>query len=113
MNYQAVARDADGNPKADSSLSVTINLSQTPTLSVIQYTEVHSVQTNAFGLFNLVIGQGTPTFQDFQSVSWETGTVYLNVVIGSLDLGTTQLQSVPYALYSGSTQNRRVEVRLE
>ncbi len=28
MNYQAVARDADGNPIADSSLSVTINLSQ-------------------------------------------------------------------------------------
>ncbi|MEQ9188627.1 MAG: hypothetical protein RLP15_12900, partial [Cryomorphaceae bacterium] len=105
INYQAVARDADGNPLADTSLSVTISLSQTASLSVTQYIEVWSVQTNDYGLFTLVIGEGSPTLGTFLDVTWETGTVWLNVQVGSLDMGTSQLMSVPYALYAENSDD--------
>ncbi|NQV52154.1 MAG: hypothetical protein HQ500_03180, partial [Flavobacteriales bacterium] len=105
INYQAVARNADGEPFADTTLDVTITLAQNASLSTTQYIEVHSVQTNTYGLFSLIIGDGTPTLGTFLDVTWETGTVFLNVQIGSLDMGTTQMMSVPYALFAESSDD--------
>ena len=103
INYQAVARDAAGNALADTSLSITINLSADQSMATLDYSESWSVTTNRFGLFTIVIGHGTPLSGTFSAIDWSGGNMYLQVEISTLDMGTTQLMSVPYALYSGST----------
>ena len=40
------------------------------------------------------------TVDDFTSVDWGNGTYYINVKVDGVDLGTSQLLSVPYALYA-------------
>ena len=105
INYQAVARNADGEPLADTTLDIRINIASDINLSNIDYAEVHALTTNRFGLFTLIIGEGAPLNGIFSGISWETGEKYLNVEIGDLDMGTTKLMSVPYALYAASAGN--------
>jgi hypothetical protein len=64
------------------------------------------VTTNEFGLYTLKIGEGEATVGEMNTVKWETGNKYIRVSIdpqgGSqfTDAGTTQLLSVPYAIYA-------------
>ena len=107
MNYQAVARDVNGNELASKSLTVKLAVkSKSGVNYTTQYEETHSVTTNAYGLFTLVIGQGTVTSGTFASIPWSSYDMYLNVSVddgnGYVDLGKTQLVSVPYAFVSGS-----------
>jgi hypothetical protein len=106
FNYQGIARDAKGNPMAKQMLA--LKLSVLPTLDALfsEYEEVQTVITNDFGLYSLQIGNGTPIKGEMKTVKWETGNKYIKVMIdptgGSnfLDAGTTQLLSVPYAIYA-------------
>ena len=56
QNYQAVIRDANGIPLVNQKVYLRIDLTNNNTT---YYTEGHDVNTNEFGLVNLVIGQGT------------------------------------------------------
>src|ERR1043165_476171 len=106
MNYQAIARDAGGNPlpNRNISLRLTINEGINPGFSV--YQETQTAQTNQFGLFTLKIGLGNPTQGSFPNINWSTGNKYLlveydpNGGTNYLNMGSTQLVSVPYALYA-------------
>jgi len=68
------------------------------------YAETHALTTNSVGLFNTVFGNGTPEQSAFDSINWAATTKFLQVEIdlgeGYVDMGTTQLLSVPYALRS-------------
>ncbi len=106
FNYQAIARDLQGNELTDSLLHLRVSLLKGNTLV---YSENHTQTTNAFGLFTLVIGQGTPNSVDsFASVPWVDGNIFLKIEVenktgGFEQVGVpTQLFSVPYALYAGS-----------
>jgi Carboxypeptidase regulatory-like domain len=78
--------------------------------TVADYEETQNVITNEFGLYALQIGSGTPTASftalGMTNVKWETGNKYIRVAIdpkGGSDyavIGTTQLLSVPYAMYA-------------
>ena len=57
INYQAVARDLTGAEMANTPIVVQVQIMNS-SLSVV-YQEDHSTSTNAFGLFNVVVGQGT------------------------------------------------------
>jgi hypothetical protein len=105
INYQAVARTADGAPLADTTLDVSLLIGQDVDLTVVDYAEIHSITTNAYGLFTLIIGQGAPTDGSFTAIDWTVGEKYLNVQVGTLDMGTTQLMSVPFALYAATSGN--------
>jgi hypothetical protein len=63
---------------------------------------VHAVSfnSNSIGMVNIVIGNGTPTFGSFVSITWSNGIAY-EVYVNSNLVGTKQVfLSVPYALYS-------------
>jgi len=68
------------------------------------FAETHALTTNSVGLFNTVFGSGTPEQSAFDSINWAATTKFLQVEIdlgeGYVDMGTTQLLSVPYALRS-------------
>jgi hypothetical protein len=108
INYQAIARNTSGVEMTNSALTVRISIATDQAASNIVFQESHSVTTNAFGLFNLVIGSGTQlSTNGFSAISWATSAYYLKVEVdagsGFTDMGTTQLMSVPYALYAAAS----------
>ena len=110
INYQAVARGTTGLELQLTPLVVRLGIYSDLNATIQVYEESHAVTTNAFGLFNVVIGQGTqisPTA--FNTISWGTGSYFLKVEIdggtGFTNMGTTQLLSVPYALFAQNSAN--------
>ena len=109
INYQAVARNESGGLLADQAIHVKIALLDSTASGTVLYEEVHALTTNAFGLFNLVIGQGDSLAGDFNAIPWGDGAKFLKVAIDQrggndfIEMGTTQLLSVPYALYAAKS----------
>lgn len=111
LNYQAVARTADGVIIPTQSISVRFSVLDGSVSGTTLYSETHQTTTNSYGLFTLSIGKGTPVTATFSSINWASGTdKFLKVEIApgggsNYQLqGTTQLLSVPYALYSEKTR---------
>jgi len=106
INYQGVARDNEGTPYASKSIAVRISILKDAAGGEVEYSETHKLQTNQFGLFTLVIGQGTKITGDFAFISWAVGNKWLQVEIDpnggtSFSLaGSQQLMTVPYAFYA-------------
>ncbi|MBN1133263.1 MAG: tail fiber protein [Bacteroidales bacterium] len=55
FSYQAVLRDSDGTIRDNETVNLVVELIQN---DVSVYSETHSVVTNAFGAFTIVVGQG-------------------------------------------------------
>jgi hypothetical protein len=105
--YQAVVRDASGQPLANAALTTRFTLhEQTPTGS-ISYQETHSTTTSSEGLIALTFGVGTPSIGTFETINWSQTIKFLQVETdlgnGFTEIGTQQLMSVPFALYSGTS----------
>lgn len=108
FNYQAVARNSQGQfiPNANINLRLTL-LSGSATGTPV-FSETRRVTTNNVGLFSVVIGGpgATTTTGNLATVDWSAGNMYLRVEADPLGgtsfvaLGSTELVSVPYALYS-------------
>ena len=106
INYQAVARDASGNPLVNQTLNVTYEIRQSSPTGTSVYTETHTgISTNQFGLFTAEIGGGTPSVGTFAGINWGTGLYYLYVEVNGDPMGSSQLLSVPYALYAKQSAN--------
>ncbi len=105
FNYQGIARDNTGNPLGFQNLSIKIGILASP-VAQPSFEEIHQVKTNEFGLYTLQIGKGQPIAGSMQSVQWESGNQYIQVAIDPsggtnyIEAGTTQLLSVPYAIYA-------------
>lgn len=103
--YQAEARDDRGRLLADKKLEVFIYIIQENPESEPAYGESHSLVTNSYGMFTLLIGDGEIVEGDFSTIEWSKYSHYLNVQVKkgkkeAVDMGTTQFLSVPYALHS-------------
>ena len=102
--YQAAARDAQGQSLVNAAVNVRFTLHEGAANGAASYAETHALTTNSLGLFNTVFGNGTPEQSAFDSINWAATTKFLQVEIdlgeGYVDMGTTQLLSVPYALRS-------------
>jgi hypothetical protein len=111
FNYQAVARDASGNPLPNEDVSFRISILSGSVSGTTQYREVHIVTTNTLGLVNLAIGKGTAQFGDFSSINWGSDEHFVKVemdVTGGTNyllFGTSQLLSVPYALHAKTSES--------
>ena len=109
LNYQAVARDASGHLIASHAVGLKIIIHQTSATGTIVYSETFSPTTNQFGLFTVSIGTGNPVTGTFSSIAWSSGNYWMQVQLDAtggttyVDMGTSQLLSVPYALYAASS----------
>ncbi len=107
--YQAAARDAQGQVIADAPVNVRFSLHEGAVDGPVSYSETHALTTNGIGLFNTVFGNGTPEQSAFDSINWAATTKFLQVEVdlgnGYVDMGTTQLLSVPYAFRSAQAAN--------
>ena len=104
FNFQAVARDNNGYVLGNKAVTLKIGIVSSTT-EITVWEETHAVTTSDIGMFSLTIGKGTRTAgvaTQFTDIDWSTGLYYLKVEMdagnGYEDLGTSELQSVPYAL---------------
>ena len=102
--FQAEARDSKGKPITKATeLSVKIIILQGSPNGDIVWEGNHEVTTDDYGLFTLVIGEGTSTYS-FSAIDWDNYNQFLNVQVNDgevwVDMGTTQFLSVPYALHA-------------
>ncbi len=108
ISYQAIALTAAGTPVVSANVGIRLSVLNTTATGTVLYSETQTKTTNAQGLFNLVIGQGTATSGTFNTINWGTNSKFLKVemdVAGGANyvlVGTTQLLSVPYALAADS-----------
>jgi hypothetical protein len=111
FNYSAVARNPLGQPIANSTIGIQINIIKSSTTGVSQYMENHFVNTDDFGLFNLIVGAGAVQSGSMSSIDWGSDDFYLRVGMDAnggtnfLTMGTTQLMSVPYALHAKTAES--------
>lgn len=105
FKYQAVLRDARGNIKANTASNITIAILQGSSAGIPVYSETHSVTTDGYGLVSLEIGKGASTLGSISGINWATGIYYIKINVDGVEMGTGQLLSVPYALYSSSAAN--------
>jgi len=108
FSYQAIARDATGIGIANQNIGLRISILQNSVTGTSVYTETHTVSTDANGVLNLAIGTGAVTAGTFSSINWGAGTYFVKIemdITGGTNyvlMGTSQLLSVPYALYAGN-----------
>jgi uncharacterized protein (TIGR02145 family) len=98
--YQAVMRNADGSVMANSAVDLTFMIHDATATGTVVYQESHALTSNAQGLVSCVVGSGVVSQGNFANINWGGGAKFLQVMMGSIDLGTQQMLSVPYALYS-------------
>jgi hypothetical protein len=110
FNYQGVARNSSGAALASTPLGLRISILDGGPSGTVVYQETHTTSTNAYGLYTVSIGSGTIVSGTMAGIEWSTGNKYMQVEIdpagGSsyTSLGSTQLLSVPYALFSATAE---------
>ena len=112
INYQGAATDANGDELTNQSISIRASVLSASASGNLEWEETHSATTDQFGLFNVVIGQGTNTTNGatatFDDMDWGSGNHFLKIEMDATGgtnyamIGTTQMMSVPYALYAKS-----------
>ncbi len=107
FSFQGVARGADGKIVANQEIGYSLNLREGNAGGTIVYTREGSTTTNGSGIFNITVGTSASPIPS--TLEWGTKSFFLQVGIdvdGAIngytftDIGTTQLLSVPYSLYS-------------
>ncbi len=107
FKYQAVVRNASGAILQNQAVGLQISILQGSETGTSVYAETWNIETNDFGLVNLIIGEGD-SGDDFSAITWGTDNYWVKIELdetGGTDyteMGTSQLLSVPYALHSGS-----------
>ena len=109
FNYQATVRNSSGALIVNQNVNFKFKVFQNSATGTIVYSENHSVTTDDLGHINLVVGQGTVITGTFSSINWANSSYFLGIELntgnGFVDMGSTQLLSVPYALYANSSGN--------
>ena len=111
MSYQAVVRDASGALVSEQVVGMRIQIKQGSEFGASVYVETQMPTTNANGLVTLEIGAGTVITGSFNSIEWDNGPYLIETETDPTGgtsytiTGTSQLLSVPYALYAKNSGN--------
>lgn len=112
LSYQAVIIDPkvqelpgqnlEGNVLANAAIQMRFTILDSE--GNVSYAETQDTQTDAFGMINLIIGNGTPfSGNTFTDISWDGTPKDLRVEVqidGTYnDLGTQELTFIPYAFH--------------
>jgi len=108
MSYQSVIRNDADELVADKNVSVRISIHQGSVFGSVVYSETHTISTNANGLATLQIGGGTVVNGSIAGIDWSAGPYFIksetdpNGGTNYSIAGTSELLSVPYALYAAN-----------
>ncbi|OCK51494.1 hypothetical protein BA768_16190 [Chryseobacterium sp. CBo1] len=108
MSYQAVMRNNSGQLLTNQNIGVKVSVLQGSPAGAAVYSERLTGTTNTNGLISLEIGSGTVLSGTFSTINWASGNYYLKTETDPTGgtnytiAGTSQLLSVPYAMYAKS-----------
>lgn len=108
MSYQAVMRNGSGQLLINQSIAIKVSILQGSPAGTLVYSERLTGNTNANGLISMEIGTGTILSGVFSAIDWPAGSYYLKTETDPAGgtnytiAGTSQLLSVPYAMYAKS-----------
>jgi hypothetical protein len=112
ISYQAVVRDVS-NHLVTTQVGMKISILQGSESGEIKYVEVQTPIPNANGLVTIQIGDSDPVA--FAAINWAAGPYYIKTETATeaplttyTITGTSQLLSVPYALYAKRVGERYV-----
>lgn len=106
--YQSALRNSNGSILANQAVSLRFTIHDSLVSGAIVFQETHAVTTNAQGIVNVNIGLGVPVVANLAAVDWGQNAKFLqiemNISSGTnfTDLGTQQMMSVPFALFSNT-----------
>ena len=111
MSYQAVIRNASSVLVTSAPVGMRISILQGSASGSSVYTETQTGSTNVNGLVSLEIGTGTVVSGNFATINWGNGPYFIKTETDPTGgttytiTGTSQLSSVPYALFSAGSAN--------
>lgn len=108
MSYQAVMRNGSGQLLSNQAVAVKVSVLEGSPAGTLVYSERLTGNTNVNGLISLEVGTGTVLSGVFSTINWPSGSYYLKTETDPAGgtnytiTGTSQLLSVPYAMYAKS-----------
>ena len=108
MSYQAVIRKSNNALVASLPVGMKISILKGSSTGTPVYVETQTATTNANGLVSLEIGTGTAITGTFATINWANGPYFIktetdpNGGTAYTIVGTNELMSVPYALFSAN-----------
>ncbi|MFD3407602.1 hypothetical protein SKC37_02945 [Aquirufa sp. HETE-83D] len=117
INFQGVGRNSSGAVLATQKISLRFSVIQGSETGAVEYVESKEVITNAQGIFSVVIGDGTQISKtgNFTDVNWKINPKFLKVEMDPAGgtsfaaMGTTRLQSVPFAYYANGVNADNID----
>ena len=106
--YQSVIRNGSGALLINQAVHIRFSIHDSTMLGTIVYQETHTTTTSNLGMITLSIGQGTASTGSFSTINWGVNSKFMQVELDAaggnnyIDLGTQQMMSVPFALYSNA-----------
>ncbi len=101
FRYQTVVRGDDGDILSNASTTLDISILQSSANGSSVFSESHSVTSDGQGLVSVFIGSKS----SLDAIDWANGPFFLQVSVNGSTVGTTQLVSVPYALYADMAES--------
>ena len=116
LNFQGVARSSNNTILASQPISLRLSILQGSANGTVEYVEVRKVNTNAQGLFSLVIGdeEATNTIGSISTINWKNTPKFLKIEMDATAgnnftlVGTTQFQYVAYAQFAKSVDAENI-----
>lgn len=111
MSYQAVIRDNSNALVANQTVGMQVSILQGSASGTAVYVETHNATTNINGLVSIEIGGGALVSGSFSTINWANGPFFIKTETDPTGgasytiTGTSQLLSVPYAMYAGISAN--------
>ena len=111
MSYQAVIRNSTDQLVTNHAEGMRVSILQGSLTGTPVYVETQTTSTNANGLVTIEIGGGAVISGDFTTIDWSTGVYFIKTETDPTGgtsytiTGTSQLLSVPYALYAKTAEN--------
>ena len=108
FTYQSIIKNSSGYLLKNQDVGLRISVLLNSSNGIAVYSEEHTIESNNNGLVTLIIGDGFSS-DVFSDIDWGGGEYYLKVEVdpeGGVNYvmnQTSQLLSVPYALYAGNS----------
>ncbi len=109
MSYQAVIRDGSNALVTSTAVGMEISILQGSASGSAVYVETQTPSSNNNGLVSIEIGGGTVLTGAFTAINWANGPYFIKTETDPTGgtnytiTGTSQLLSVPYAMYAANS----------